>query len=148
MRELADSLALDLAAREQELSAQAGCLRDIGASVDALRAERAGLQSRVSSAVEYIQAMAAKRDAYAAQAAETEQQRSHLPSLLARLASSTTAGASADGSISGEDAPSVPSEALRVANQPCSSKCTDSNSVIFVYNFLTILLVRFLPSHS
>lgn len=97
------------------MSQKRNCLQDVAASIGALQAEKLGLEGRVQQAAEYIQSVAAQRDRHLAEAERVSERRDHLPSLLARLASSPDSPGSENS-----DAASIPSSALSVPSEPCS----------------------------
>lgn len=92
LRQLVDSLTLDLTAREQELEQGRSAVLDLVSSVAALRAEQGALQSRVRQARDYVQAVTERREEYVDEANQRAEQANHLPTLLARLASSAVSG--------------------------------------------------------
>ncbi len=103
LRQLADSLKLDLTAREQDLEQGRSAVLDLVSSVAALRAEQGALQSRVRQARDYVHAVTERREEYVEEANQRAEQANHLPTLLAHLSSSAVLGDSADASRATEE---------------------------------------------
>lgn len=103
LRQLADSLTLELTAWEQELGQGRAAVQDVVSSIAALRAEQGGLQDRVRQTRDYVQAVTARRDSYLEEAKQRAKQANHLPSLLARLADGAAATVAENVNATGEE---------------------------------------------
>ena len=121
LQQLVDSLTLDLTAREQVLEQGRSAVLDLVSSVAALRAEQGGLQSRVRQARDYVQAVTERREEYVEEANQRAEQASHLPTLLARLASSAVSGGSIDASRATEEDDEGDKSSVSVAISESSS---------------------------